>query len=356
MTKKDIQREGKIRVFICYSDEDKIFVNKLANIIEEVGLYPLWDKELTKGAGADGKGFDEQIKIFIQHAHVFVPVLSEARSQWLHQEIGYAKALHIPVVPITTEDIDPGGMLQMINALKISIETDKMRDEIDAELFEAPIQKESPIAMYKRAPFVEDRAKMMSDYANSVISMKKIGLVRQRGGLSSFHIPKEIADIDSWNNRYFPENKSRKHKQLQQKERELLERHVDLAGCRLIIEPSYAIKKRHPKAARTRLNTFIEFLESRTDEEVVVAIRDAESKIESLTIVGDWFLAESVSFKRRDGFTNTFFTRNATEISERINEFEGQLKYLLRKWNWSEKDSRLNTIQELKRRLAEIKD
>ncbi len=50
------------------------------------------------------------------------------------------------------------------------------------------------------------------------------------------------------------------------------------------------------------------------------------AKKESLTIVGDWFLAESVSFKEGDGFTNTFFTRDVSEIGRRIDDFDCELE------------------------------
>ena len=105
--------EQKIRIFISYSHEDKELVLKLEEILKANGLEPLWTEKLSGGSG-----FDDQIKIFIEHAHVFMPVLTKksiARG-WVHQEIGYAVALNIPVFPVTIENVTPGGMLQMIQA------------------------------------------------------------------------------------------------------------------------------------------------------------------------------------------------------------------------------------------------
>lgn len=48
--------EGKIRVFISYSHKNEEVVIKLARIIQEVGMVPLWARNLPVGTG-----FDEQI-------------------------------------------------------------------------------------------------------------------------------------------------------------------------------------------------------------------------------------------------------------------------------------------------------
>ena len=133
-----------------------------------------------------------------------------------------------------------------------------------------------------------------------------------------------------------------------------LQNHADKAGCRLIINPDYAFQGRTSLAAKTRLKTFIEFLERMPDPLVVVAIQNKMTNIESLTMVGDWFLAESVSFKENDGFTNTFFTRNASEINKRIDDFESELKELLEDYGWTEENSRKNTLEYLQKLVQDI--
>ena len=343
--------EEEIRVFISYSSEDKQLIEKLAQAIKSADMIPIWAKNLPIATE-----FDEQIKIFIQHAHIFMPILSETSSIWVHQEIGYAKALHIPVFPVTTEDINPGGMLQMIQAIKLGDENNLLKDQLSKRKFRKIFKKKPPNAMYKRAAVVEDRAEMMKDYADKLVYLDKYGLVYQKGGLSSFHIPKDPINSQTWNNRYLPESRGDNHKKKQRAERLALQEHADEAGCRLIVKPAYAIKGRSSIAARTRLETLIDFLKSMTDEKVVIAIQEKPTRIESLTIVGDWFLAESVSFEPGDGFTNTFFTRNASEILERIEYFESELSDLLKKLGWKEKDSRKNAIEALKKILESIKD
>lgn len=353
----------KIRVFISYSHTDIALVEKLVEIIEGAGMTPLWAKNLPLGTGSGNIGFDEQIKIFIQHAHIFMPILFETSSQWVHQEIGYAKALNIPVLPVTTENINPGGMLQMNNALKMGDNEDEIKAQITIEKCRGLIEKESPIAMYKRAETAEDRAKMMAEYANWLYHQQKFSRVRQKGGLSSFHIPTEPILHKVWKDRYYPGTKSKHHKLLQRNERLELQKHAITSGCRLIVSPSYAIKNRDPLAARTRLNTFLQFLENEEVEEIVIGIiedreelqfQDDQQNIESLTILGDWFLAESVSFNRGDGFTNTFFTRNAGEISNRIQDFDDEMEYLLSESGWTKENSRRNAIDYLKEKIRTL--
>jgi hypothetical protein len=52
-----------------------------------------------------------------------------------------------------------------------------------------------------------------------------------------------------------------------------------------------------------------------------------------------------------EGFTNTFFTRNASEITKRIKDFDDEMETLLKELNWTEKNSRLKAIDELKKIL-----
>jgi len=113
-----------VRVFISYSHRDKEFVKELILFLEkECAVKVIWDNNLTAGSG-----FHEQIKDSIASAHIFMPLITKESSErgWVHQEIGYAMALNIPVLPVTTENLDPGGMLQMLHAVKIDKEVENL--------------------------------------------------------------------------------------------------------------------------------------------------------------------------------------------------------------------------------------
>jgi hypothetical protein len=196
----------------------------------------------------------------------------------------------------------------------------------------------------------------MKSYADKVSNMGKYGIVRQKGGLSSFHIPNEGVNNQIWVDRYYPEKRSTYHKKLQLGERIALQQHADRNGCSLIIYPKYAIEGRSALAARTRIKTFLNFLESMEDNQITIAIPTGNAGIESLTMVGDWFLAESVSFKDGDGYTNTFFTRNASEIAERIHEFDNEMDNLLAQRGWTKDNSRKKAIDELYKILESLKE
>lgn len=340
-----------IRVFISYSHADLAVVERLVEVLEEDGVTVLWSKKL-----AVGSGFDEQLKVFIEHAHVFMPVITESSSTrgWVHHEIGYAMALHIPVFPVIIGNFAPEGMLQTKHAIKLKNDLSDLKQEIGYESLNDLLRREAMPALYQRAAVVEERAAMMKSYADKVAGMGKFGQVRQKGGLSSFHIPMVHIENQVWTDRYYPEKRGSHHKELQLGERKALQQHAGKEGCLLIINPMYVLDGRSDLAAKTRLKTLINFLTGLDPEKNAVAIRRKPGYTESLTIVGDWFLAESVSFRDGDGYTNTFFTRNAAEIARRIHTFDEELDDLLAESGWTRSNSCSKTIMELEKVIEGI--
>jgi len=343
----------KIRVFISYSQKDLELVEKLVEILKDEGIMVLWTRSL-----APGKGYIDQLKVFIEHAHIFMPVITKSSSArgWVHQEIGYAIGLHIPVYPVLLGKVKPVGWIESIQAIKLSDDKTVLREQLSYDVL-AKLLKDKPLpALYQQAAKVEERARLMKSYSDKVNTMGKFGIVRQKGGLSSFHIPNKRIEHQDWEDRYAPGRQNPHHKELQLGERKALECHAEKEGCRLIVNPDYAIEGRSALSAVSRLKTFIDFLHSMPKEKVIVAFQKNKTSKESLTMVGDWFLAESVSFKDGDGFTNTFYTRNASEIIKRIQSFEEELAELLVKQGWTPENSREKAIEELNRILSEIKD
>lgn len=345
--------EQKTRVFISYSRQDKELVNRLEEYLEkECEVNVIWDKNL-----AAGTGFHEQIKDSIASAHVFMPLITKESLHrgWVHQEIGYAMALNIPVLPVTTENLDPGGMLQIIHAVKIDEKVENLSMFFNKRTFEILLKNSSSAPIFLCAHLPEERTRMISEYSDKISNIGEFGIVRQKGGLSSFHIPDDCIQKTIWNERYLPEIKSEYHKRLQRGERIALEKHAKNAGYKIIISPEYVIKGRDSRAVAARFETLIKFLEKDAFNPSVIAIQNEETSRESLTIVGDWFLAESVSFKKGDGFTNTFFTRDTFEIGRRTEDFECELEELLEQREWTPENSREKAIEELNRLLKTFK-
>lgn len=333
-----------IRIFISYSHEDQTLVEKLVSILTDQGITPLWSNKLSVG-----ESFDEELKRFIEHAHIFMPILTESALQrgWVQQEIGYALGLRIPIFPVTINHVNPGGMLQKNHAIKLEDDNLKLQQQLNLDHFKSLLKRNDQAALYQKALRPEMRASMMKNYADNVSNLGHYGVVRQKGGLSSFHIPVHDILHPVWNDRYFPEKRSDYHKDLQRNERLALQEHADKCPVKLLVNPNYGIKSRDPISAKARVNTLIEFLDQHIGD-VCIALVQNPDEMDQLTMVGDWFLSESVSFKDGDGFTNTFFTRNANEITRRIAAFEQEMRTSLERMNCTGAKSRKYVLNYLK--------
>ncbi len=338
------------RVFISYAHKDRELVDEIVTVLKENGLIPMWDKNLSFGTG-----FHEQIQAFIAHAHVFMPIITSASGKrgWVHQEIGYAMALNIPVLPVTRDTL-PGEMIQTLHAIQLSEDMSRVREQLSMKVFENLINRYRDIsyALFQCAELAEDRAMMMAGYAEKVSSLDMYGCVRQKGALSSFHIPDKVITDPVWKERYAPFTRSDHHCRCQRNERLALEKHARENGCRLIIDP-YMIKGKHSAAAQlVRIRSLIEFLESMPDDKVQIVV--SKDTKESLTIVGDWFMAESVSVTVTQGYRQTIFTRHAPSIQNRIDLFDHELQELLQKSGWSAHSSRIEAMNALSGIITEL--
>jgi hypothetical protein len=71
------------------------------------------------------------------------------------------------------------------------------------------------------------------------------------------------------------------------------------------------------------------------------------SNTEHTTLVGDWFLAMTVSAKQGGGYLQTIFTRHAPSMQARIEAFDEEFEYLLKDSRWTAEYSRENAIRYL---------
>jgi hypothetical protein len=354
---EDGDAQGKYRIFISYSHEDLGLAEKIVAIISGNRLTPMWDKDFVFG-----HGFQEQIKTFIAHSHVFLPIITTSSSErgWVHQEIGYAMALNVPVLPLCVGAL-PGEMIRELHAVQFTGDFRELQDKLSSKNIEKLVEsyKDNSFPLYHCAELTEDRAIMMAKYANDVLQLKPVlkgeayGCVRQKGGLSSFHIPDNLISHPIWDQRYGPLKRSKFHYRLQREERLALERHARVGGCRLIINPYLTYDEYGTSARISRLNSLLMFLETMPNDKVQVAINE-KSLNESVTIVGDWFAAQAVSAEQGQGYQQTIFTRHAPSISKKIEEFDQEFKELLKEWNWKPESSREVAINKIKEIIADI--
>ena len=342
--------ETTYRIFISYSHDDAELKNKLVAVLEANGLQPMHDK----GFGI-GSGFPDQIKNYIAHAHVFMPILTKKSSGWVHQEIGYAAALNIPVVPISYEQ-NPGQMIRELHAVQwdnsedwLEKNKDKLsRGELDRLMDE---RQEDSSPLYECADLQEERTETIVNYAKKVIALGGHGMVRQKGALSSFHIPDDPVSHPVWRERYGNFQASKLRCKLQLKERLILQKHAETCGCRIIIDPSLTYSKYGEQARISRLNELLYFFEEIPADKVQVAIDEEMSTIHNILIVGDWFVAESKTAEQGKGYEQTTFTRHTPTIQYQIEEFDREFLSLLDRQGTEPENSVEHAIKHIKKRI-----
>ncbi|RPJ60470.1 MAG: hypothetical protein EHM23_10280 [Acidobacteria bacterium] len=246
----------------------------------------------------------------------------------MHQEIGYAMGVNIPVIPLAVGKF-PGELIQQIHAIRV--DPDKLSNlmtQLSLDRLEALIEQysESGNAFNRCADFPEARSAMMVQHANDVLRLGVCALVRQKGGLSSFHIPTETLSHPAWQKRYGDRQRGMEHCRLQRRERMALTRHAKEAGCKLIINPTLQYVADGTMARVARLESLLHFLESMPDEKCFVAIKPKMDHPESITILGNWFCAESVSAQVGQGYFQTIFTRHAPTLRDKIEAFDQEFE------------------------------
>ncbi len=354
------------RVFLSYSHQDLKLVRAIDAVLKRNGLSPMWDEHFLYG-----QGFHEQIKNFIAHAHVFLPILTQTASHrnWVHQEIGYAMALNVPVLPVAIGEI-PGEMIQHLHAIRIPQSSSDLRRgnlsssavrrlenlltvETIGRLVDRSSQPAS--ALFACADFPEARAAMIASYCEDVRMLGKSGLVRQKGGLSSFHIPLETINHKIWRERYGKSRRSDEHCRLQRLERLALTWHAEKSGCKVIIDPLLQYPQYGTDARGVRLECMHRFLSRMPDEICQVAIRARTRHSPSDTYVGDWFAAESVLAVIGKGYFQTIFTRHAATLREKIANFDSEFAEILAEKGVNPRDSRREALRVIEREIQKIR-
>lgn len=343
------------RAFISYSHDDASLAERMAAHLETQGVKPMWDRNF-----AFGHGFHDQIKIFISHSHFFIPIITEAsiRRGWVQQEIGYAMALNVPVLPVAV-GIRTGEMLELHHAAFLEDRDSPIEELLQRDVFEQLLEAgdDPTLAHYSCAEQPEDRACMMHDYARDVLRLREAGIVRQSGALSSFHIPRETIDSPVWSDRYGgTTSRGGYHCRVLRNERMALEQHFKRCGCRLIVNPEVDYEQFGTRGRLARLGQLVKFLEADWGDAQIEIARGPEKKFGSnLTIVGDWFVAESVYGTGTTGYLQTMFTRHAPTILARIELFDNEFKEALHSRPWPKAPtSREGAIIYLKDLIASV--
>lgn len=355
------------RVFISYSHEDRKLALQVNDVLRGMGLGPVWDKDIRPGTP-----FSDAIKGLIANAHLFMPLITENSQSrpWVHQETGYAMAINIPVLPVAFGNL-PGEMISQLQAISVRL---KSADELDqADLAEqlTTINIESlvlspsgkSVAIVEVADYPEERTEMMARYANRVAELRSYAHLRQRGALSSFSIPNRVLSDPIWKLREGSSPRSQFYRNLQRNERIALEQHARREGCSLMLNPEIDMSKMSkggPVLMRARLSTLLEFLESMTDDKARVVIRRRTQEIDiggwvhrgNLTIVGDWFFAESQAVRRGQEYRQTVFNWHAPTVLKELRKFDEEFDEFYRLSGLDPMSSRKAAIAKIEEVIA----
>jgi hypothetical protein len=342
--------DHRLRVFISYSHEDKSLVKTIAKVIKKNGMSAIYVK---KGLQV-GAGFPGEIIHFISHAHIFLPLLTKTslKRRWVQQEIGFAVASRVPTVPVAIK-CEPGEFLYGIQAIQLkTLDKAELEKRLTRDALEICLQR-FPLggALYECADTTEERAVLLAQYSRAVMLTGGSGMVRQLGGLSSFHIPDQTIDHPDWELRYGDKHQSEYHRKVLLEERLALTEHAKKKGCRIVIDADLQYQFYGGDARRVRLECLVHFLRSMSDQSCQVAIA-GHGLNKSTTIVGDWFAAQSISAKPGQGYKQTIFTRHSPTIARMIEEFDRRFVQHLD--GLPAEKSRECAIAEIERRIAEL--
>lgn len=337
------------RIFISYSHEDQHLAQIADAILAELGYIPLWDHHIRAGTP-----FSEAIKGLIHNAHIFMPLITESSSKrpWVHQETGYAMALGIPILPVAVDEI-PGQMAAELQSVVVKADFSNFKEKLGGQDLERLVLSSlrQPFSNLEISDWAENRTQLLVNNANRVIELGYHGRVRQRASLSSFSIPDKDPANPIWNLREGLVQRSPYHRELLRQERRALEAHAAVAGCDLIIDPEFCLERNGKEATQTRLRLLLQFLESPTGEKTCVAL-SPQARGGNLTLVGDWFSAESVSPRAGEGHRQTVFNWHAPGVLRTLRAFDEEFNEILGETSLQPQESRLAAMQRIREQIT----
>ena len=352
--KKKRTKHYPFRVFISYAGKDKKRVKHLIRILKKNNLIPVWDEDIWAG-----KRFDDAVQKLIDRAHIFMPLITEKskRRGWVHQEIGYALGINLPVLPVAV-DTQPGEMIAAYKAIPVKqkdleAENQQILEQIPFEriVLNPPFEHNTLIEV---AEWPYERAKWLGEKTNWVYEEDGYVTWRQSGALSSLSVPDADLNKSVWKKRRGKHRRGEDYHYRQREERRALEKHAEKKGCRLIISPEMNYNNLESRAIKTRLKTLRDALESLKKTEKIEVYMSPKVAGSNLTIVGDWFAAES-RLPRVGGYRYTVFNWHAPTVYHSIKQFDRIFEELKAQQNLTPEASCDAAIAVIDKRIDRLK-
>lgn len=350
--------ESRRRAFVCYSRSDADLAKRVVAVLggNLLKYDVLWDQKI-----AGGEHFNEAIRNFIAHSHVFVPVITPQASQrgWVHQEIGYAVGMDVEICPLLIDGAKPEGLTEIYQGIDVPAGADEQAigDLILEKMKLRTVQysDQRRRGCYWCANDRLERANLIGDAALTVTAMGRSGMVRHHGAYTSFSIPNADLTADIWLERH-GEVREKALLKAEFKERDELEKHAKVQGCRLIVRPKLNDGNFCGESGRAcRMKTLKDFLEKNPHEETYALIDPDVRDLPSQLLVGNWFSAESRISDSRLGYRQTVLTRHAPTVEEHREEFDRRFDRMLKEAGLSLQNCREATIDYLERELRKGK-
>ncbi|HSL55293.1 MAG TPA: toll/interleukin-1 receptor domain-containing protein [Pyrinomonadaceae bacterium] len=339
------------RVFISYAREDQHAVQIIDALLREQGLVPVWDREIKPG-----RSFTDAIKKQIATAHVFMPLLTltSQNNSWVHQEIGFAVGIDVPVLPLVLDQL-PGEMMATIQAIRVKSDFSDLIDQLQATNVEALVLRHESDSELERlgisnrvANYSEERTELLVKNAEH---LPPPIYVRQRALFSSFSLPDALPTDPLWDVIEPVRPRSEYHRRLLRRERRILESHARSCGCSLIICPFVDIASPIWAAAHVaQLKQLLRFFESMPDDKLIVGLSEGGIE-EHINLLGDQFGAKALTPQPGVDYRQTSFTRHAPTVLKWLRDFDQELQGILQSMQAKPAESRKIAIARIEAKL-----
>lgn len=186
----------RLRFFVSYAREDREFAEILVCQLR-AGRHHVWFDEMLVA----GWQFTEEIQKNIQRCHFFMPVISpnSLASVWVQQEIGYALACNVPVVPaVFGKLLGKGGMIGGIQHIvaREPVDQDQLKKQLHKNSWDRLLRhaQERSLAVFQCNSDDTEKSRLIIKGAQEVADEFKNITVMQRSTLTSFSLPEQFED------------------------------------------------------------------------------------------------------------------------------------------------------------------
>jgi hypothetical protein len=248
-------------------------------------------------------------------------------------------------LPVAINSI-PGEMVSQLQAVVVKNDLSDFVENLSQVDLEYVVQTPpgNIFSSIEISDWAERRTELLAKNAQRVIDLGGYGKVRQRAALSSFSIPDKDPGNSIWISRDGENQHGPYYHNLQREERRVLEKHATLMGCDLIIDPEFGLERHGILATRTRLQILLDFLVKMPEDKIRVVI-NPHARDGNLTLVGDWFSAESVSPRPGEGHRQTIFNWHSPSVLSCMRKFDEQFQDLSQESGKQLVDSKKQTIE-----------